>query len=124
MIELISIHIPKTGGRSLRRVLKKVYGDALELRHEKEDYEKTERGRFARPLENKFPKHKRALHVHLGVHQLKAVIGCPSYRDGLNDPVLLHRLDQFHHGFLIKGGSWLKRVDSNAFHRDLIHRGG
>lgn len=87
MLELISIHIPKTGGRSVRRVLKKVYGDSLYLRHEEKDY--ANRGRSAQPLEPDFPDHIRALHVHLGVSQLMPVIEAynPKVITWLRDPV-------------------------------------
>ena len=39
MIELISIHVPKTGGQSFYQVLKQVYGDRLSISYRRRDYE-------------------------------------------------------------------------------------
>ncbi|MCK4568777.1 MAG: sulfotransferase family 2 domain-containing protein [Bacteroidales bacterium] len=72
MIELISIHIPKTGGRSIRRILRNIYGDSLDLRHEREHF--FPEGTHAPPLEIDFPEDIRAIHAHLSITQFMPVI--------------------------------------------------
>lgn len=71
-IELISIHIPKTGGRSFGEVLKKEYGNTLDMRHEREDFYPD--GRFGDLKLDIFPSHIRCLHCHLSARQLMPLI--------------------------------------------------
>jgi len=40
MVELISIHIPKTGGTSFYNILHQVYGDQLSISYKRKDYRK------------------------------------------------------------------------------------
>jgi hypothetical protein len=72
MIELISLHIPKTGGRSFRRILKNIYGDALDLRHEIRQFYANPK--HAPPIEVDFPENIRAIHAHLSIAQFMPVI--------------------------------------------------
>ncbi len=72
VIELISIHIPKTGGRSFHEVLKNVYGESLDKRYEKEHF-------FPKPGKSKklsgdLPKGIRGIHGHLTISQVKHII--------------------------------------------------
>jgi DNA-binding cell septation regulator SpoVG len=60
MIELISIHIPKTGGRSFAAILKKIYGQEQLINI---TYNKLER--FQQPLEELIPPDARVLHCIL-----------------------------------------------------------
>ena len=86
-IELISIHIPKTGGRSFLEVLKQVYGNALDIRHEREHF--FPNGRFSQINDEIFPDHIRGIHAHLSVSQLMPVIEKhdPRIITWLRDPV-------------------------------------
>ncbi len=72
MIELISLHIPKTGGRSVRRVLKNIYGDSLDLRHEKNEFFPD--NKQTPPLDPGVPQHIRAIHAHLSIRQFMPII--------------------------------------------------
>ena len=69
MIELISIHVPKTGGQSFYQVLKQVYGDRLSISYRRRDYEaaKQEYRRF----ENSIPAQLQVLHGHLYYKEVK-----------------------------------------------------
>ena len=86
-IELISIHIPKTGGRSFLKVLEQVYGNALDIRHEREHFFPD--GRFSQIKNDIFPDHIRGIHAHLSVSQLMPVIEKhgPRVVTWLRDPV-------------------------------------
>jgi hypothetical protein len=71
-VELISIHIPKTGGRSFHEVLKKVYGSSLDRRYEKEHFfpSKGVEGILGPDL----PGGIRGIHGHLTIAQVMDII--------------------------------------------------
>ena len=62
-VELISIHIPKTGGRSFHEVLKQVFGASLDQRYEKQHFF-PEDGNHHK-LSNKLPKNRDAACIAL-----------------------------------------------------------
>ena len=72
VVELISIHIPKTGGRSFHEVLKQVFGTSLDQRYEKQHF--FPKGGNHHKLSNKLPKGIRGIHGHLSISQLKYII--------------------------------------------------
>jgi len=63
MVELISIHIPKTGGRSFYHILEQVYGEEVSISYERKDYKAVmaEYGRFEESIAESI----RAVHGHL-----------------------------------------------------------
>jgi hypothetical protein len=69
MIELISIHIPKTGGQSFYNILQQVYGDELSIYYRRREYEAVMRQhrRFEEGLED----HLKVLHGHLYYKEVK-----------------------------------------------------
>jgi hypothetical protein len=71
-LQLISIHIPKTGGRSFHEVLKIVYGDSLDKRFEKEHFFPDKN--FTGLLNNKLLDDIRGIHGHLTISQVKPLI--------------------------------------------------
>jgi len=38
MVEIISIHIPKTAGQTFKKILQEIYGDKLDLRHGRKEF--------------------------------------------------------------------------------------
>jgi hypothetical protein len=86
-IELISIHIPKTGGRSLLDVLLKEYGKNLDYRHEREEFFPEDR--FGELRLDTFPTYVRAFHAHLMVRQVMPLIKLhnPKVITWVRDPV-------------------------------------
>ena len=71
-IEIISIHIPKTGGRSFHEILKQVYGQSLDQRFEKHhffpDKDKDD------TVIVKLPDGIKGIHGHLNIKQVKHII--------------------------------------------------
>ncbi len=86
-LQLISIHIPKTAGRSFHEVLKIVYGESLDKRYEKEHFfpEKN----FDGLLSDKLPDDIKGIHGHLSVSQVKPLIEAyhPRVITWIRDPV-------------------------------------
>ena len=87
MIEVISLHIPKTGGRSLHGIYKQIYGNALDLRNERDQFYPDKE--FLMPLNLEFPEHIRGIHAHLTVEQVRPIIEKynPKVITWLRDPV-------------------------------------
>jgi len=69
MIELISIHIPKTGGQSFYQVLQQVYGDRLSMYYRRRDYNAVMKDH--RRFENSLAPQLKVLHGHLYYKELK-----------------------------------------------------
>jgi hypothetical protein len=71
MIELLSIHIPKTGGTSFYHLLQQAYGQALSSSLKRRDYEAliAQHG----SLQKAFGPEIRAVHGHLYYRELKAL---------------------------------------------------
>lgn len=69
MLELISIHIPKTGGQSFYNILEQVYGDELSIYYRRRDYEAVmkEHRRFEDSIDDQL----RAIHGHLYYKEIK-----------------------------------------------------
>jgi hypothetical protein len=69
MIELISLHIPKTGGQSFYKILEDVYGDKLSISYRRRDYKAVmeEYRRF----EDSIPAQLQVLHGHLYYKEVK-----------------------------------------------------
>jgi hypothetical protein len=63
MLELISIHIAKTGGQSLYAILKNEYGDALDPRTRRTEYFPDKD--YSQPLADRIPGHIKVIHGHL-----------------------------------------------------------
>lgn len=84
MIELIAIHLPKTGGRSFRAVLRNVYGEDKVFYVERKDYNDTDRR-----LAGIIPPQARVLHGHFRFKDVPALFkerGIPVVT-WLRDPV-------------------------------------
>lgn len=63
MIEVISLHIPKTAGKSFYKILQYVYGDKLDTRTKRKDYFP---GKVdLKSLINNIPDHVSVIHGHL-----------------------------------------------------------
>lgn len=71
MIELISIHIAKTGGRSFYEILKNEYGDALDPRTRRVDYFPGKD--YNNALINRIPENINVLHGHLHYKHIKEI---------------------------------------------------
>lgn len=72
MLELISIHIPKTGGTSFYRILQQAYGEsAVSVSFRRRDYEqaKKEYGTLSAALSNEL----KVLHGHVTYDELKSL---------------------------------------------------
>ena len=69
MIELISIHIPKTGGQSFYHVLQQVYGDRLSMYYRRRDYDAIMKEH--RRFEDSLAPQLKVLHGHLYYKELK-----------------------------------------------------
>lgn len=69
MLELISIHIPKTGGRSFYHVLKQVYGEEVSISYERKDYKAVmaQYGGFEESIADPI----RAVHGHLYYREVR-----------------------------------------------------
>ena len=116
MIELISLHIPKTGGRSLRRVLKNVYGDTLDLRQEIHDFYPDVK--TSPPLEDDFPDHTRAIHAHLSIRHFMPIIQAhnPKVITWIREPV--ERMISNYYFFI----KWNQLVDQRRWARKFNYR--
>ena len=68
MIELISIHIPKTGGTSFYDTMRQVYGQQLSISYKRRDY--FEAIQKAANFEASLPSDLRVLHGHLYYHEV------------------------------------------------------
>lgn len=71
MIELISIHIAKTGGQSFYEILKKQYGDALDPRYKRVHYFPNKD--YSKPLIDRIPEKIKVLHGHLLYAHIEAI---------------------------------------------------
>ncbi len=71
MIELISIHIAKTGGRSFYEILKQQYGDSLDPRYKRVHY--FPRKNYHNKLINRIPENTKVLHGHLFFEHVKEI---------------------------------------------------
>ncbi|MEO1516251.1 MAG: sulfotransferase family 2 domain-containing protein [Bacteroidota bacterium] len=71
MIELLSIHIPKTGGTSFYHLLQEVYGNSLSISYKRRDYKRALRE--CGSLERALPAGLRVLHGHLYYRELAAL---------------------------------------------------
>lgn len=71
MLELISIHIPKTGGRSFYEILSQVYGSALDQRQSRKDFLP---GLINQHLDDSLSSDIKVIHGHLTVEQANKVI--------------------------------------------------
>ncbi|MEN8223767.1 MAG: sulfotransferase family 2 domain-containing protein [Bacteroidota bacterium] len=87
MIDLVSVHIPKTGGSSLFRVLKQVYSRDFVFRLNTINLFGEAQSEMVKPED--IPAHTMAIHGHLKVAQLDAVISKNETRIicWLRDPV-------------------------------------
>ena len=86
-IELISIHIPKTGGRSFHEVLKQVYGKTLDQRFEKHHFfPKSDKQETAAV---DLPEGISGIHGHLHISQVLHIINTDNPRviTWVRDPV-------------------------------------
>ncbi len=71
MIELISIHIAKTGGRSFFEVLKDQYGENLDPRYKRVHYFPGKK--YNNKLINRIPDHIKVIHGHLFYEHIKEI---------------------------------------------------
>lgn len=71
MIELISIHIAKTGGRSFYEILKNEYGEAVDPRTRRVDYFPGKD--YSNTLVNRIPGNIGVLHGHLHYKHIKDI---------------------------------------------------
>jgi len=71
MIELISIHIAKTGGQSFYEILRNEYGDSLDKRNKRVDYFPDKD--YDNTLINRIPDHIHVLHGHLHYSHVKEI---------------------------------------------------
>lgn len=71
-VEMISIHIPKTGGRSFHYFLKQVFGDSIDNRYEKQHF--FPNGNKYNKLSNKIPTGVNCIHGHLTISQVQHII--------------------------------------------------
>ncbi|MEN8223766.1 MAG: sulfotransferase family 2 domain-containing protein [Bacteroidota bacterium] len=71
-VEIVSIHIPKTGGRSFHKVLKQIYGRSLDQRFEKHHYFPKSGNKGDIKLD--LPKGIRGIHGHLYISQVLHII--------------------------------------------------
>ncbi len=71
MIELISIHIAKTGGRSFYEVLRNEYGRKLDERTRRTEYFPGKD--YNNPLINRIPDHVAVIHGHLFYEHVKEI---------------------------------------------------
>ena len=71
-IEIISIHIPKTAGRSFHRILKQVYGESLDKSYEKEHFFHGKSDDLI--LKDELPDGIKGIHGHLTIAQVKHII--------------------------------------------------
>lgn len=86
-VEFISIHIPKTGGRSFHAVLRQVYGDSLDRRYEKEHFFLKGNRKAAGIIT--LPEGIRGIHGHLTIKQVRHIIESdgPRVVTWVRDPV-------------------------------------
>lgn len=86
-LEIISVHIPKTAGRSFREILTQVYGPSLDERYKKEHFFKNDKEQVS--IGKSIPKNLRGIHGHLTINQLKELINRydPRVITWVRDPV-------------------------------------
>ncbi len=71
MIDLISIHIAKTGGRSFFVILKNEYGDSVDPRTRRVEFFPGKD--YSTPLIDRIPEHVRILHGHLHYKHIREI---------------------------------------------------
>lgn len=71
MVEVISLHIPKTAGKSFYKVLSKMYGNKLDTRIQRKDYFPETINISA--LANNIPEHITVMHGHLLYKHVKPI---------------------------------------------------
>ncbi len=71
MIEIISIHIPKTGGTSFYHILKQVYGKRLSVPFKRSDYQKAVAD--GNTLQSSLPAELEVLHGHFYYCEIKKI---------------------------------------------------
>jgi hypothetical protein len=71
MLELISIHIAKTGGRSFYEILRNEYGDELDQRNSRVDFFPDKD--YSNALINRIPEYIRVIHGHLHYIHVKDI---------------------------------------------------
>ena len=71
MIDLISIHIAKTGGRSFFEILKNEYGDTLDPRYKRRHY--FPKKNYDNELIDRIPENVKVLHGHLLYKHVKDI---------------------------------------------------
>ncbi len=69
MLQLISIHIPKTAGSSFYHILKEVYGEQLSISYRRKDYKQALQNNIS--FSDSLRKKTTILHGHLYYHELK-----------------------------------------------------
>lgn len=107
MIELLSIHLPKTGGTSFYHILKQVYGEAVSIPFKRQDYQRCldTKGGLLPCLAPEI----RVLHGHLRYKEVEPIIVAhnPKLILWLRDPI--ERVVSNYH-FFIEG---LKHPERN-----------
>jgi hypothetical protein len=117
MIELLSIHLPKTGGTSFYQILQQVYGDNVSIPFKRQDYQRCldTRGALLPCLDPGI----RVVHGHLRYREVEPIIAAhiPKLILWLRDPI--DRIISNYH-FFIDG---LKHPERNpAVYEENKHR--
>jgi len=71
MLDLISIHIPKTGGTSFYQILQQVYGEGLSVSYRRKDYKKVIQSGL--DFSKTITEDVKVLHGHLYYEELRTI---------------------------------------------------